>query len=83
MNSNLCKRLLAALLACLMIVSCAFALSSCANENNPDQDQTPSTEDDDTSEEPEDDENARIPTGLPESNFNNAEIVILEWSTAE
>ena len=80
MNSNLCKRLLAALLACLMIVSCAFALSSCANENDPDQDQTPSTEDDDTAEEPEDDENARIPTGLPESNFNNAEIVILEWT---
>ncbi|MBQ7320265.1 MAG: hypothetical protein IJW97_08850 [Clostridia bacterium] len=78
MKSNLLMRLLACLLVVVMTLSMALSMVSCANEQPEDK---PSVDDtDDTDEQPEEPENARIPTDLPESNFNGAAFTILEWT---
>ena len=78
MKSNLLLRLLACLLVVVMTLSMALSMVSCANEQPEDK---PSVDDtDDTDEQPEEPENARIPTDLPESNFNGAAFTILEWT---
>ena len=78
MKSNLLMRLLACLLVVVMTLSMALSMTSCANEQ-PD-DKAPVDDTDNADEQPEEPENARIPTDLPESNFNGATFTILEWT---
>ncbi|MBQ8718065.1 MAG: hypothetical protein IJY66_02225 [Clostridia bacterium] len=77
-------RMMAMLLALIMVLA-AFAMVSCADDQteNPDDQQDPTTPDD-SQKEPEDDEEPRIPLDyLPTARYDGTEIHILEWNVAD
>ncbi|MBQ7338543.1 MAG: hypothetical protein IJW40_08855 [Clostridia bacterium] len=82
MKNSMCKRLLAAILALVMMLG-VMSLLSCADDQQEGNGDTPADEGTTPDEGGETDEGApeeRLPLNLPEVNYNGAQIHVMEWS---
>ncbi|MBQ7319926.1 MAG: hypothetical protein IJW97_07120 [Clostridia bacterium] len=81
MKNGMLLRLLALMLAMLMVLG-SVALVSCADDQDKDEDKDPVTdpEDDTSGDDATDPEDERLPLDLPDANYNGAEVHFLEWS---